>query len=238
MNGSARYVSYYYDDAGNLWRLTHADGANIYHAYDALGRMTSVLESWTPGNDDYIVRYTYKPDGMRQSAIRGAGAAGFATTYHYDAALRPDSIANDLPGSANDVTLAFAYNAAGQIVSRSVSNDAYAAPASAALTRDYQVNGLNQYGGTSSGGVGTASYQYDPNGNLTLSASGANGTTNYTYDVENRLVGASGATSATLVYDPLGRLFSVSSAATGTTQFLYDGDALIGRFGYTGQIWA
>ena len=43
MDGTIRYVSYYHDDAGNLWRLTHPDGADFYYGYDGIGRMVSVL---------------------------------------------------------------------------------------------------------------------------------------------------------------------------------------------------
>jgi RHS repeat-associated protein len=224
MNGSARYVSYYYDDAGNLWRLTHPDGANIYQIHDALGRMTSLAENSVPANDDYIVRYTYKPAGPRASAVRGAGTAVFTTTTSYDAALRPDVIASELPGTASDVSFSFAYNPASQIVSRTISNDSYTFNRAVNVSRPYQVNGLNQYTAVSG-----QAYGYDPNGNLT-----SDGSATFTYDVENRLVASSGG--ASLVYDPLGRLFQTSSPTGPTTQFLYDGDKMIAEYNGSGAL--
>jgi RHS repeat-associated protein len=86
------------------------------------------------------------------------------------------------------------------------------------------VNGLNQYGS-----AGTATFGYDPNGNLTSTVNQPY-STSYVYDVENRLVSASGTENAALVYDPLGRLFQTWTGATGLTQFLYDDDALIGEY--------
>jgi RHS repeat-associated protein len=229
MGGSARYVSYYYDDAGNLWRLTHPDGANIYHSYDALGRTTAVLDNaWTSG-DDYVVRYWYTPAGSRYAAVRGSGLVGFTSVYYYDAALRPNAIINDLPGTAADSSIGLSYNPASQIVSRSQANDAYVWTGAYNVSRDYQRNGLNQYTATLSNGTPTASFQYDPNGNLI-----SDGTTTYVYDVENRLVSASNG--ASLVYDPMGRLVQTSGGAAGTTQFLYDGDKMIAEYNGSGTL--
>ncbi|MEA3051817.1 MAG: hypothetical protein QOG72_720 [Sphingomonadales bacterium] len=219
MDGNGRYTSYYHDDAGNLWRLTHPDGANIYYTYDALGRMNAVLENpAVPSLDDYVIRYSYNPTGTRFTAVRGAGSAGFTTATYYDPLDRPDTIANDLPVAGADVSFSFAYNQASQIVSRTVTNDAYAAPTPYNVSRGYTVNGLNQYTA-----AGPATFTYDANGNLT-----SDGTTSYVYDVENRLVSASNG--ASLVYDPLGRLFQTSGGAAGAVQFNYDGDKMIAEY--------
>jgi RHS repeat-associated protein len=123
------------------------------------------------------------------------------------------------------------YNPAGQILSRSGSNDAYAWTGSVAVSRDYAVNGQNQYTGTVSNGSPSATFAYDANGNLT-----SDGSTSFVYDVENRLVSASGAKTASLVYDPLGRLFETSGGAAGITRFLYDDDALIGEYNSGGTM--
>jgi hypothetical protein len=58
--------------------------------------MTSLAESSTPANDDYIVRYAYTETGPRFSALRGA-TSGFVTTNSYDPLDRPATIASDLP---------------------------------------------------------------------------------------------------------------------------------------------
>ena len=98
--GQIRYVSYYHDDGGRLWRLTHPDNANFYHYYDSARRMSSVLEEPATGLDNYLVRYWYNAAGRRSAAVRGANAIGFGTNYYRDALERPTVIANDLPGTA------------------------------------------------------------------------------------------------------------------------------------------
>jgi RHS repeat-associated protein len=135
------------------------------------------------------------------------------------------SLVHDLAGTAADQTAGYAYNPASQIVTRTGSNDAYAAPPEAAHSLAYQVNGLNQYTQASN-----RTYSYDANGNLVSVANPGVGTTSYVYDVENRLVSASGLSAAALVYDPLGRLFQVSGASGAWLQFLYDGDALVAEY--------
>ena len=160
--------------------------------------------------------------GLRQSQSRGA----VTTTYGYDVSLRLANWADNLAGSAADVTTSFpAYNAANQVVTRVRDNDTYGYANYTAGSFDYERNGLNQY--TS---VGGATLTYDANGNLT-----SDGATTYGYDVENRLISASGVRNATLTYDPLGRLFQIVSGGA-TTQFLYDGDELIAEFDGSGTL--
>jgi RHS repeat-associated protein len=138
----------------------------------------------------------------------------------YNAVGRLQTRTYHLAGSGNDQALAFAYNPAGQIVTRTSSNDSYASNTALSVSRAYSVNGLNQYTATTSGGTPSATFQYDANGNLT-----GDGSNTYVYDAENRLVSASGGHTAMLSYDPLGRLWQVA-APSGTTRFLYDGDRL------------
>jgi RHS repeat-associated protein len=117
----------------------------------------------------------------------------------------------------------FPRNPAGQIASVTRSNDAYAWTGHYAVARGYTTNGRNQYTA-----AGSASFQYDANGNLT-----SDGTNAYLYDVENRLVGAPGG--VVLSYDPLGRLYQ-SSGPSGTTRFLYDGDSLVAEYDGAGAL--
>lgn len=93
------------------------------------------------------------------------------------------------------MTQSFGYNPAGQITTRTLSNDSFAFTNHVNVDRSYAANGLNQY--TS---AGSASFGYDTKGNLT------DGSVTYSYDTENRLTAASGAKTASLLYDPLGRL--------------------------------
>ncbi|MBJ7527526.1 MAG: RHS repeat-associated core domain-containing protein, partial [Sphingomonadaceae bacterium] len=132
----------------------------------------------------------------------------------------------DMAGTANDVTYGFGYNPASQMTSRSMSNDAFVYTGDVNVSRNYAVNGLNQY--TS---AGPATFTYDANGNLT-----GDGSSTYVYDVENRLISASGATTATLRYDPLGRLYETGGGAAGITRFLYDGDELVAEYNSSGTM--
>jgi RHS repeat-associated protein len=93
------------------------------------------------------------------------------------------------------------------------------------VNRGYAVNGLNQYLTAAS-----ASFTYDPNGNLTY-----DGATSFVYDVENRLVVASGGRASSLRYDPMGRLYEMIGPSS-ALRFLYDGDALVGEYSMTASL--
>jgi RHS repeat-associated protein len=133
-------------------------------------------------------------------------------------------IADDLAGTADDLSTHFGYNPANQIVDRTRSNDAYSFTGYANVNRAYAVNGLNQY--TSGGPL---SFAYDANGNLT-----GDGTASYIYDVENRLISKVGGVS--LYYDPNGRLWQTSGGPSGSTNYLYDGDELVAEYGSGGLL--
>jgi RHS repeat-associated protein len=212
MGGVTRAIGRMYDFDGNRIKVTHPDTNYFYYAYDKLDRLTYIFENGaiTIGTQTY---YSY---GLRQTQTRDA----VSTSYGYDAALRLSSWADDLAGTASDVTTSFpTYNAANQVVTRSRNNDTYTYTGYTAGNYNYTANGLNQYAS-----VGGTTLSYDANGNLT-----SDGSTTYGYDVENRLISASGAKNATLTYDPLGRLFQIGSGST-TTQFLYDGDELVAEY--------
>jgi RHS repeat-associated protein len=149
--------------------------------------------------------------GRRTSVTRGNGVT---TTYGYDTASRLASVAHDLAGTAQDQTLAFNYNPAAQVLTRTSSNPAYAyAPPNA--SRSYAPNGLNQYAS-----VNGTPFIHDGRGNLT-----GDNLRSYAYDSYNRLTGI---LNGALAYDPLGRLYEYATATT--TRFLYDGPAMIGEY--------
>jgi hypothetical protein len=112
--------------------------------------------------------------------------------------------------STNTLTLGFAYNPAGQIVTNERSNNLYSwaggTPGSTAIVP----NALNQI--SSANGVG---FTYDAKGNLT-----SDGTRSYTYDAENRLKSAG---TASFYFDALGRL----SWHTGTSLLDHEGSRLV-----------
>jgi RHS repeat-associated protein len=211
MGGTARALTYQYDNAGNRTRITHPDGNYFRTDYDGTSRPTTIWENGATA----MSGFTYYNHGGVSGLSR---ANGTATGYGYDSVQRLSGMVQFLAGTAYDATWGYGRNPVGQIASVARDNNAYAWTGHYATTRAYTTNGLNQYSA-----AGGTSLSYDANGNLTTS-----GSSTYVYDIENRLVGATGG--VVLSYDPLGRLWQVSSTAGPTTAFLYDGDALVAEY--------
>ncbi|MGQ0559166.1 MAG: RHS repeat-associated core domain-containing protein, partial [Sphingosinicella sp.] len=115
------------------------------------------------------------------------------------------SLAHTFPANTSfNQSFTYSWNPAGQIVSRTGSNDTYAFSFSNANVTDTH-NGLNEIAAS-----GAASFTHDARGNLT-----SDGTTTWTYDSENRLVSSSASGGTTLSYDPLGRLIQIQVIPTG-----------------------
>lgn len=207
-------MSYQYDPAGRRTRTTWPDGFFVTQDFLVTGEVAAIRESGAASGAGVLAIYAYDDWGRRTSLTRGNGVV---TTYSFDAAGRLQSLVNDLSGTADDQTLTFGYNTAGQITTRTNSNSAYdsASPAPPS-TETYTPNGLNQYTG-----VAAVSLTYDARGNTTY-----DGTKNYTYDYSNRLTGASGG--VTLSYDPLGRLYQINTGSR-----LFDGDDIVGQYSGT-----
>jgi len=137
------------------------------------------------------------------------------TDYDFDPVSRLDPLGHD-PGSGGsagntDVNFTCTHNPAGQIISNTRNNDAYAWTQHYNVNRSYTDNGLNQYTA-----VGALTPSYDPRGNLTSTGSGS-----YTYTVDNQLATAPGGN---FVYDALGRLFYPTTQGS---LLRYAGSALI-----------
>ncbi len=194
-------AAFQYDSAGRRTRFTWGDGNYVSYDYLATGEMSVIRDSG--GNP--LITFGYDDMGRRTSLSR---ANGTATTYAYDPASRVSALT--LSGGNQSNALTFSYNPAGQITSRSSSNDAYAWTGAYNVDRGYGVNALNQL--TSAGATGLG---YDGRGNLT-----ASGGTAYGYTVDNQLATAPGAN---LAYDPLGRLFNITADNGINTTLTYDG---------------
>ncbi len=203
-----------YDLAGRRTQLKWPDGFYVNYDYDLLGETLDARENGATSGVGVLASYTYDNLGNITAIARGNGVS---SSMGYDADSHLASLTYS--GSSNNQSFTgYAYNPAGQLMSRSASNDAYAWNAGANLSQAYGINGQNQY--TSVGGT---AYGYDGRGNL-----GSGTAQTYTYDSENRLITASGSPTATLSYDPAGRLFQ--TAASATTQFLYDGDEIVAEY--------
>ena len=153
-----------------------------------------------------LASFGYDDRGRRTSLSRGNGTV---TSYAYDPASRLSGLTQDLAGGAHDLTLGFAHNPAGQIVSNTRSNDAYLLHGTGGLQAS--VNGLNQL--TGQNGV---AFPHDGRGNLT-----GDGVRSFTFTAENRLATGPGQN---LYHDPLGRLVHLDGSVT---DLLYHGTELI-----------
>ncbi|MEA3004087.1 MAG: hypothetical protein QOH81_2875 [Sphingomonadales bacterium] len=217
MGGASVPLTFGYDADGNRVSIRHADGLGFDTYYDGLDRYNYLYQATGP----QIAAIFYNAAGQRTTDT----GWGVATGFGYDGAGRLSSLAHDLAGTGADQTLAFGYNPASQIVSRTRSNIAYEYTEATQGTKSYLANGLNQY--ITAGGP---NFLYDLNGNLSF-----DGSSTYVYDAENRLVSVSGANNATLAYDPMGRLWQMASGAA-AVRFTYDGDKLVEERDGTGAL--
>ncbi len=188
------------------------------YEYNTGGDLTAIKEN----GGTALATFAYDNLGRRTALTR---ANGSTSGYVYDGVSRLIDLALDLGGSTNDNWTDLAYNPAGQITSRTVSNSAYHYSVPSAYTDAYANNRLNQY--TSAAGV-TPTYT-DSRGNTTY-----DGARTYGYDYSNRLVSATGSPSATLGYDPVGRLYQVAGGST--VRFLYDGADMIAEYDTSGNV--
>ena len=179
-NGPNGTVSYGYDSFGRIDRLTWPDSFYVTYDYNQAGAPTAIRENGATSGVGVLVEFEYDNRG-RRTALRRSNNAD--TTFNYDAASRLQELDEDLPGTANDQTVTFDYNPAGQITTRDATNDTWAWVLAANETVDYAVNGLNQITSI----TGSTAPTYDGRGNMT-----SDGTRTYGYDYSNRLISVSG----------------------------------------------
>lgn len=209
-------LTYEYDQDDNRTRVTYPDGNYIQYTYDGLGRMDQVRENGVASGASLLADYSNDVLGRRSNISRGNST--ITRYYYYDGISRLQNLEQDLASTAADVTFGFGYNNAGQVISRTLSNDSYS-HFSLPQSKSYVPDGLNRYST-----VAGVTFVYDGRGNLT-----SDGSRTFSYDYENHLLGVSGSGSMNLTYDPLGRL-QTTQAGGSTTRFLYDGDKLVGEY--------
>jgi RHS repeat-associated protein len=210
-------ISYQYDPAGRMTRITWPDAFYAQYDYDTTGAVTAIRENGASSGAGVLASYTYTNLGQPSMIARGNG---ISTSYGYDGDGRLTSLSH---GGAANVTFSFSYNPVGQIASRTVSNPAYVlAPGPG--TTSYANDGLNRV--TSVAGTGVS---YDGNQNI-ISALGSS----YGYDAANRLTSATiGGAGYGFTYDPAERLHSASSSGD---RFLYSGQQLAGEYNSSGVL--
>ncbi|QKR99746.1 RHS repeat protein [Sphingomonas sp. CL5.1] len=189
-SGAWATLSSQYDVAGRRTRLTWDDGFFVTYEYDTTGNMTAIREN----GGFLLASYGYDDLGRRVSRTLGNGTS---TSYGYDGVSRLTAL--NLNGASQPNAMTFGFNPAGQISSRTTSNDGFAWTGAANVDRPYTVNGLNQY--TASGSVTPT---YDGRGNVTSAGGSA-----YLYNSKNQLSGANGTY---IYYDPAGRIDQVTQS--------------------------
>jgi len=208
-------MSYQYDLAGDLTRITWPDAFYAGYSYDNLQRVTQINENGATSGIGVLATYTYDNLGHLTAISRGNGAS---TSYGFDGFGHLSSLGQSFTGSSANVSFGYSYNPDDQIVSRTISNSSYVSHPSGVSTA-YAATGVNRYST-----VAGTSYSYDARQNLT-----SDGTRTFTYDSENRLLTGSAPTAVTLTYDPLGRL-QTSAASSTTTTLVYAGSVLAAEY--------
>ena len=132
-----------------------------------------------------------------------------------------------LSGTSQDATWTLGHNPAGQVVSRALSNSAYAYTADPNLSDTYTINGLNQVTA-----VDSTSIISDARGNIT-----GDGVSTWAYDSRNRIVNgdATGIDIGTYSYDPAGRMGRITAAGV-NSRFVYAGGQAIGEYDASGGL--
>jgi RHS repeat-associated protein len=203
-----------WDAAHRRTRLDYAsNGFFLTYGYNLYNETTEIRARTGQSDEHLVATYAYDDRGRRTSLTRGNDVA---TTYGYDDVSRLTSLAHNPSGTTHDLTISLAYNPAGQIVTRTLSNSLYAFPLANQNVAE-SVNGLNQLTA-----VNSTSVTHDARGNLI-----SDGSRSYSYSSENLLTSSTaGSVTTTMAYDPLLRLYDTGSAAF-PTQWAYDGANLL-----------
>ena len=226
LGGTGQTVSYEYDDASRLTKITAPSGKDTTYTYDALGRNTTITSS---GNT--IATYSYT--GVLNTGV--AYGNGENITYNYDALLRLANLDNgvqnytytydDVSNITSDGIKDYSYDNLYRLAQvatttggTTLENYNYddAGNRTTDIQNTYTTNTLNQY--TTLSWATSTTYIYDDNGNIIN-----NGTYTFIYDYKNRVVEVQDANNTTVVeytYDVLGRRLQKQTADT-TTNYIY-----------------
>jgi len=192
---------YQYDELGRQKKVAYANGTETVYSYDALSRLTSVVnrQSGAAGAIISSHKYTLNAAGQRIKIEE----QGSVVEYGYDNLNRLTSEKRDGVVELDD---SYTYDPVGNRRTKAAlgGNASYIYDANDRLLSD-----------------GKYTYGWDAAGNLT-SRSGPEGQTTYRYDAENRLVETSGPGGVVqYAYDAEGNRISRTTAA-GTTVFVVD----------------
>ena len=197
-------LSYEYNLANRITRITYPSGRTVSYSYDGAGRQIGIHTNGPEGSRNIATDARYLPFGPATSLSLGNGIQ-MSASYDLDYRLASLTYGNALNKSYN-------YDTAGNITGIEDQNNSV-------LSQALGYDALNRLG-TANGGYGNLSYSYDANGNR-LTYSDTTGTDVYTYDTNsNRLLSNN---NWEYIYDAGGNLISKSDhAGTSTTLYQYD----------------
>jgi RHS repeat-associated protein len=198
-----------YDSVGRQTSMTRPNGITDTSTYDASGKLTS-LQSKLGATLVLSAGYTYNGAGVPVALTTPAGTA----TFGYDAALQLTSA--NFPAAAGLPNEQYTYDFVGNRTS-----------SASAPFGSFVYDNANRLLSD-----GTATYQYDLEGNLlsrTVTANGA--TTRQTWNAGHQLLGISYADNSTssFRYDPAGRRVEVAHG-TSTSRYGYDHEAIAAEY--------
>jgi RHS repeat-associated protein len=219
--GQATNATYQYDSLNRLTQIADSANANVGYAYDATNKLTSRT---LPNG----VTATYQYDGLDR-LTRLTDATSTATIA--DAQYQRNTASQITQIAEPAQTRNFAYDSADRLTSvtdptqtlESYSYDGVGNRTASHLSSSYSYQPFNKVVN-----IGSTSYSYDNNGNLTSKTDGS-GTWVYTWDYENHLkqVTRPDGTTINYQYDALGRRIQRSRSAGGSTNYIYDGEDVV-----------
>jgi RHS repeat-associated protein len=230
-----------YGPGGAITGMKLGDGSDNQFGYDTGGQgwLTRIQDTTGGGRTLLNTSLAYAPNGQVTSDMTTAGGpAPASSTVNYvdDPLARLTSVAGTTPASIS-------YDAAGNVTSNSeVGTYAYQPPGCTTAP----CNPTQEVSSTT-GGSGTTSYSYNPDGNLIQSKSTTGGTSTYSWSAANQLAAitrtaAADKLSVTLSYFPDGTLAGQSGTSNGKAfdiryfnAFLETGPSLVKNYNFDGR---
>ena len=213
-------VTYQYDVLNRLTQITDSANANVSYAYDATNKLTSrTLPNGVTASYQYdgLDRLTRLTDATSTATIADA-------QYQYNTASQLTQIAE--PSQTRN----FSYDSVDRLTAvqnptatvESYTYDAVGNRTASHVSSTYSYQPFNRVVI-----IGSNSYSYDNNGNLT-SKTDSTGTWTYTWDYENRLKQVTRPDSITIsyAYDALGRRIQ-RNKGNSWTKYVYDGEDVV-----------
>ena len=224
-SATGRTTKCYYDDVGRVNRQYTTNSStyhNLYYAYDSLGQIAQVRETYKPSGtaatEEYLTNYGY--------------ANGHITAVGNNNGTSADS--------SDDFYAFYSYDGFDRLKKKSkqrISDDSVVTVLDETLTYNnlHQVTSLVL---DSAGFDRTYTYTYDANGNIT-SVTGGGYTTRYQYDSQNQLIRednqAAGKTWV-WIYDEAGNITTKKEYAYTTAIVLTQGYTTV-SYGYGNAAW-